>query len=168
MRTVPAVLVHFGQLLKATHSSTDLLMRIADTKPSWMRIQLCRVFRKYVSPNLSVEMLKKKRQAGDICARFGDRFRKITEVQRQFEGRPIPDEALCAILWEYKDRGQKGYNLTERLFQIIRDQFKTLGIIGPERAGKDILLGQLLYGYPKPDRPVDFVLLSAGTSDWCI
>ena len=81
------VLVRFGQLLKATHSSTDLLMRIADTKPSWMRIQLCRVFRKYVSPNLSVEMLKKKRQAGDICARFGDRFRKITEVQRQFEGR---------------------------------------------------------------------------------
>ena len=72
--------------------------------------------------------------------------------------RPIPDETLCAILWEYKDRGKKGYELTERLFTIVKEHFPSLKIIGPERAGKDVLLGELFEDYPKPDRPVDFVL----------
>ena len=70
----------------------------------------------------------------------------------------MPDEALCAILWEYKDRGKKGYDLTERLFKIVRERFPLLGIVGPERAGNDVLLGNLFDDYPKPDRPVDFVL----------
>lgn len=156
------VLVTFDQLLKAAHSSTDLFMSIADTAPQWMRIQLCRVFRKYVSPETPVEMLKKKSAAGDICDRFGNGFRKITEVQARFQERTMPDEALCAILWEYKDRGQKGYDLTERLFTIIRENFKELKIIGPERAGKDVILGELFEDYPKPDRPVDFVLIYKG------
>jgi hypothetical protein len=33
-----------------------------------------------------------------------------------------------------------------------------LKITGPERAGKDVLLGQVFKNYPKPDRPVDFVI----------
>jgi len=74
----------------------------------------------------------------------------------------MPDEALCAVLWEYKDRGKKGYDLTERLFAIIREHFPSLGITGPERAGKDVLLGELFGDYPKPDRPVDFVLTHKG------
>ncbi|MBI3995343.1 MAG: hypothetical protein HY349_05140, partial [Nitrospirae bacterium] len=156
------VLITFGQLLKSAHSSTDLFMAISGTKPQWMRIQLCRVFRKYVSPETPVEMLKKKSSAVSICNRFGKGFRKITEVQTKFQRRPMPDEALCAVLWEYKDRGQKGYDLTERLFTIIRERFKALDIIGPERAGKDVILGELFEDYPKPDRPVDFVLLHKG------
>jgi UDP-glucose 4-epimerase len=32
-------------------------------------------------------------------------------------------------------------------------------VIGPERAGKDVLLGEIFKAYPKPDRPVDFVIL---------
>jgi hypothetical protein len=40
----------------------------------------------------------------------------------------MPDETLCAILWEYKDRGQKGYDLTERLFTIIREKFPQLTV----------------------------------------
>jgi len=156
------VLVTFGQLLKSSHSSKDLFMAIAQTNSQWMRIQLCRVFRKYVSPDTPVEMLKKKSAAQHICDRFGDRFRVVTEVQQRFEERPVPDEALCAILWEYKDRGQKGYDLTERFFTIIRESFAHLEITGPERAGKDILLGELFNDYPKPDRPVDFVLAHKG------
>jgi hypothetical protein len=153
------VLVMFGQLLKSSHSSTDLFISISDTKPQWMRIQLCRVFRKYVSPETPVEMLKKKSAAKNICEQFGRRFRPITEVQERFEARPMPDEALCAILWEYKDRGKKGYDLTERLFTIVREKYPELDIIGPERAGKDVILGELFPDYPKSDRPVDFVLL---------
>jgi hypothetical protein len=156
------VLVTFGHLLKAAHSSQDLFMAITDTKSQWMRIQLCRVFRKYVSPDTPVEMLKKKSAAQDICDRFGKRFRAVTEVQKRFSERPLPDEALCAVLWEYKDRGQKGYDLTERLFTIVRERFPKLEITGPERAGKDILLGELFENYPKPDRPVDFVLAHKG------
>ncbi|MGI6099170.1 MAG: hypothetical protein GX174_01090 [Lentisphaerae bacterium] len=156
------VLVTFGQLLKSAHSSTDLFKAIAETKPQWMRIQLCRVFRKYVSPDTPVEMLKKKSAAKTICDRFGKGFRTVTEVQQRFHERPMPDETLCAILWEYKDRGQKGYDLTERLFTIVRERFPKLEITGPERAGKDILLGELFEGYPKPDRPVDFVLKHKG------
>lgn len=38
------VLVMFGQLLDRSPSSTDLLLRIADVKQQWMRIQLSRVF----------------------------------------------------------------------------------------------------------------------------
>lgn len=156
------VLVTFGHLLRAAHSSKDLFMAIADTKPQWMRIQLCRVFRKYVSPDTPVEMLKKKSAAQDICDRFGKGFRAVTEVQKRFSERPLPDEALCAVLWEYKDRGQKGYDLTERLFTIVRERFPELEITGPERAGKDVLLGELFEDYPKPDRLVDFVLAYKG------
>ena len=152
------VLVTFGQLLRSAHSSTDLFTAITATNPQWMRIQLCRVFRKYVSPETPVEMLKKKSAAIEICERFGKGFRAVTEVQSHFSARPMPDEALCAVLWEYKDRGQKGYDLTERLFTIIREQFPNLRIIGPERAGKDVIMGELFKDYPKPDRPVDFVL----------
>ena len=152
------VLITFEQMLKSAHSSTDLFMAITQTQPQWTRIQLCRVFRKYVSPETPVEMLKKKSAAKNICDRFGKGFRKITEVQNLFQSRPMPDEALCAVLWEYKDRGKKGYDLTERLFTIIRERFPSLEITGPERAGKDVLLGELFDDYPKPDRPVDFVL----------
>lgn len=152
------VLVTFGQLLKRAHSSTDLFTAIVAVNPQWMRIQLCRVFRKYVSPDTPVEMLKKKSAAKEICDRFGKGFRVVTEVQSHFSARPMPDEALCAVLWEYKDRGQKGYDLTERLFTIVREQFSDLKIMGPERAGKDVIMGELFKDYPKPDRPVDFVL----------
>lgn len=31
--------------------------------------------------------------------------------------------------------------------------------MGPEGAGKDVILGEVFDDYPKPDRPVDFVLL---------
>lgn len=157
------VLITFGQLLKSAHSSTDLFLEISDAQPQWMRIQLCRVFRKYVSPETPVEMLKKKSAAKDICERFGKGFRPVTEVQKRFQERPMPDEALCAVLWEYKDRGKKGYDLTERLFMIIGERFPSLEITGPERAGKDVLLGELFDDYPKPDRPVDFVLSHNGT-----
>ncbi len=152
------VLVIFGQLLASAHSSDGLFRAICDVREQWMRIQLARVFRKYVSPETPVEMLKKKSAVDAICRDFGRGFRNVVEVQKKFTSRPIGDEALCAILWEYKDRGKKGYDLTERLFAILREQFPKLGILGPERAGRDVLLGEVFPQYPKPERPVDFVL----------
>jgi hypothetical protein len=157
-RLYEPVLVEFGRLLKASHSSTYLFTSIMEIPSQWLRTQLCRVFKKYVSPQTPVEMLKKKSNAAKICAQFGDSFRNVVEVQQKFEARSMPDEALCAVLWEYKDRGKKGYDLTERLFSMLRNQHSGLVISGPERAGKDVLMGKVFKDYPKPDRPVDFVI----------
>lgn len=152
------VLVMFGQLLKTSESSIRLFMQINEVSDGWMRVQLARVFRKYVSLETPVEMLKKKSAAQQICDRFGGGFRPIQEVQAAYMSRPMPDEALCAILWEYKDRGKKGYDLTDRFFSLIRSRFSDLVIRGPERAGKDILMKAVFPDYPNPTRPVDFVI----------
>lgn len=152
------VLVLFGQILKRSESSTVLFMNICELTETWMRVQLARVFRKYVSPTTPVEMLKSKSKAHAICEQFGAGFRPIQEVQKAFATRPIPDEAICAVLWEYKDRGKKGYDLTEKFFSIIRNHLPDYQITGPERAGKDVLLGKVWSDYPKPDRPADFVI----------
>jgi hypothetical protein len=152
------VLVMFGQMLKASESSIRLFMTISEVTDGWMRIQLARVFRKHVSPETPVEMLKKKTKAQEICHQFGKNFRPIHQVQAAFTSRPMPDEALCAVLWEYKDRGKKGYDLTDRFFMIFRELFPTLILRGPERAGKDILMGDIFKEYPRPNRPVDFAV----------
>lgn len=123
-----------------------------------MRVELSRVFRKYVSPETPVEMLKIKSKAKTICERFGKGFRPIQEVQAAYETRPVPDEALCAVLWEYKSRGKKGYDLTEKFFSVFRSNFPALSIEGPERAGKDIPMGNIFKDYPNPTRSVDFAI----------
>jgi len=156
------VLVLFGDLVKRSESSRSLFLGICELTETWMRVQLARVFRKYVSPSLSVEMLKQKGKARAICDQFASGFRPIQEVQKAFASRPIPDEAICAVLWEYKDRGKKGYDLTERFFAMIRHQLPGYTIIGPERAGADVMLGKVWDDYPKFDRPADFVIQRAG------
>ena len=153
------VLTLFGQFVASSGSSRLLFMRINEVEEQWMRIQLCRVFRKYVSPMLPVEMLKKKSLAAAICDQYEKDFRQVHEVQRWFSTRPLPDEALCAILWEYKDRGKKGYDLTESFFNEFVHRLKGFDIIGPKRGGKDLLLHQHLPGYPNKARPVDFIIL---------
>ena len=152
------IITLFGQLLKEAHSSEDLLKSIGKLRSQWTRIQLARVFRKYVSPETPVEMLKKKSAIDEICERFGSRFRSIVEVHNRFVERPVPDEALCAVLWEYKDRGKRGYDLTERAFGVLRQCLPSFSLSGPERAGRDIRLGEVFPNYSKPDRPVDFMI----------
>jgi len=152
------VLRLFARLLKSSETSKRLFLQIAEVNEVWMRIQLCRVFRKYVSPETPVEMLKRKTKAQEIVHDFGDGFRQIHEVQARFDQRPMPDEALCALLWEYKSRGAKGYDLTERFFDLFRSQFPELILLGPKRAWQDIRLGTVFEDYPNPDRPVDFLV----------
>jgi hypothetical protein len=110
-------------------------------------------------------MLKKKREAQNIVDQFGKGFRPIQEVQAKFTSRPMPDEALCALLWEYKSRGTKGYDLTERFFALFRAYFPDLHISGPTGAGRDILMGTIFSDYPNPKRPIDFVIYDTNGSD---
>jgi hypothetical protein len=48
------VLVLFSKFLAEAHSSINLFLSIATVQESWMRVQLARVFRKYVSPETPV------------------------------------------------------------------------------------------------------------------
>lgn len=159
------VLVTFKKLLLSSESSTRLFLQIVDVGQTWMRIQLCRVFRKYVSPATPVEMLKRKTKAQEICNQFGYQFRPVQEVQSAFMGRPLPDEALCAVLWEYTNRGQSGYDLTDRFFMMFRARYPELRIEGPQRAGYDIRMGKVFGDYPNPNRPVDFAIYDQNGRD---
>lgn len=158
------VLETFGKLVRTSESSARLFRQINEESDGWMRRQLCRVFKRYVSPLTPVEMLKRKSDAEKIIERFGADFRPIPQVQAAFSQRPIPDEPLCALLWEYKDRGKKGYDLTERFFELFRSRFPDLPILGPERAGKDVPMREVFSDYPNPTRPVDFVIYSEDKS----
>ena len=146
-RLYTPVLETFGQLLRSSASSASLFMSIAATPTQWMRTQLCRVFRKYVSPETPVEMLKKSTKAAQICQEFGNGFRPIHIVQEKFEARPSPDETICALLWEYKDRGKKGYDLTEKFFDLMQGKFPELcigGLNGPVRMSRQKQFGRII------------------------
>jgi hypothetical protein len=152
------VLTLFGQLVKSSESSSRLFFGITKVPETWMRVQLLRVFKRYVCAALPVEMTKRKTKAAEFEKKFAHQFRPINEVQKAFNSRPLRDETMCALLWEYKDRGKKGYDLTERFFELFRSNFSELQIVGPERAGKDILMKEVFEDYPNPNRPVDFVI----------
>lgn len=152
-----SVLDRFRELVSEAHDSADLFRKIGKESPK-IRTQLQRVFRKYVSADTSVEMLKVKRNEETIIKNFGHRFRPIEEVRDAIKQRPSPDEALVALLWEYKSRGQKGYELTESFFNWFRAKHgKRFKIEGPERAGPDVSLKSVFLDYPQ-DTTVDFVI----------
>lgn len=152
------VLERFGALLSHASSSSELFLKISNEHNAWLRTQLCRVFRKYVSPATPVEMLKRNTRATQICEQFEASFRPLQEVKSCFSQRPMPDEALCALLWEYKDRGKKGYELTENFFNLIQAKFPSISIWGPKRAGNDVQAKSIWTDYPNSNRPLDFIL----------
>lgn len=149
----------FIDLAKSAKSSSDLLKSITFSKFSTKkRIQILRIFRKYVSPNTSVEMLKQVKKLDVIIRDFGSGFRKIDEVVKAIDSRKNPDYALMAILYEYKDRGLKGYMLTERFFNWFKQKFPDFKIIGPESAGKDLQLKDHLKDFGSHNAPTDFII----------
>lgn len=54
-RLYSPVLETFSEILHRSESSNALFMNIASVPNQWMRTQLCRVFRKYVSPEIFCE-----------------------------------------------------------------------------------------------------------------
>lgn len=159
------VIEKFGQLMRISASTQELFRRIVAEPSPWMRIQLLRVFKRYAFPEAPVEMTKRTRKAAQLLQDFGHQFRAINLIQQRYDSRPARDEALCALLWEYRTRGQKGYDLTERFFDLFRAKFPSLPVIGPKRAGSDILLSSVLPNYPNKNRPVDFVIFDENKSN---
>jgi hypothetical protein len=157
------VLKRFRELAKEAKSSVGLFKQI-NLEPGSSRIQLLRIFRKYISPQTSVEMLKVKGKEAKIIEYFGKKFRPITEVKTALDTRDVTDQALISILYEYKDRGKKGYSLTGMFFEWFEARFpvtegRGFRISGPTGAGKDIILNSVLKGYPKRTL-VDFIIWS--------
>lgn len=152
-----SILAEFVALADGSTSSADLLRAIAEeSNPT--RTQLQRVFRQYVSPNTPVEMLKVKSKVEDVIRDWGANFRDILEVRHHLEARGQNDEALFAILHEYQERGQKGYDLSEAFFDWVEKAFEgELTVQGPRRAGPDVLLSAVLDGY-EAATPADFIL----------
>lgn len=151
------ILKEFKELTNQSQDSKELLVNISKEKNP-MRTQLLRIFRKNVSPNTSVEMLKKKTKIPKIIEDFGHMFRDIKEVRKRMKSRPEPDETLAALLYEYKDRGQKGYELTEAFFLWFEERFDDIyEIIGPRRAGKDVMLSDTLKNF-HVNIPADFLV----------
>ena len=91
------VIVAFRELADQAADSKELIRRIQRTNKA-DRIQLLRIFRRYVSPVTSVEMLKKKESTEEICRVFGPLFRPIEEV-RQNINLPEHDIVLSALLF---------------------------------------------------------------------
>jgi len=156
------VIAKFRELVNESTTSSQLFSKINEY-PVALRIQLLRVFKKYVSPETSVEMLKVKSKESKIIEYFGGKFRDIDEVKKQILKRKDDDEALISVLYEYKDRGKKGYSLTGVFFEWFEAKFSQdnkegrFRISGPTGAGRDIILNSVLDGYPKKT-PVDFII----------
>ena len=155
--TYAGILQRFIELVNELDSSPNLLRKISDEPPR-LRVQLLRIFRKYVSPDTSVEMLKVKGKTESIIEVFGPRFRSIEKVREKLKPRAFPDEVLSAILYEYKDRGKKGYELTEAFFTWFESKFDQIyKIEGPRGAGKDLMLNEFLDKFEHPI-PSDFII----------
>jgi hypothetical protein len=150
----------FGSLLERADSSADVLRIINDewTTTDEQHTQLLRIFRRYVSPDTSVEMLKKKKNESMVIDDFGHKFRSLDDVWENWNSRPQPDETLAALLDQHSDRGFKGYWVEEQVFRWFEGNFgPKFNLEGPRGPGRDVYLDDVFEGYPD-QTPADFVL----------
>jgi hypothetical protein len=153
-------MAEFGNLIERADSSADVLRIINEewTTTNKQRTQLLRIFRRYISPDTSVEMMKKKKNESMVIDDFGHKFRDIESVRENWNSRPQPDETLAALLDQHSDRGFKGYWVEEQVFQWFEENFGDgFNLEGPRGAGRDINLDEVFDGYDH-QTPADFVL----------
>jgi hypothetical protein len=141
----------FGQLAKSASDSVALFRKIFEVKLH--RIQLLRIFRRYVSPGAPLEILKRRDRLEENLAAFGASFRPISMVRRAYASRPNDDDAMFAVLWEHQERGKPGQRLTESFFAWIRTHLTDVEIAG----GRDIPMATKFPDYGKK-RGVDFMM----------
>ena len=102
------VLIMFGHFLKSSESSERLLEQITELKQAWMRVQLCRVFRKYVYPQTPVEMLKKKSMIPMVCKEYGKYFRTIDRYRQHFRADLFQTRRYVPCCGSIKTEARKG------------------------------------------------------------
>jgi hypothetical protein len=151
----------FRQLASRALTSADLL-RLIQKEPSAGRIQLLRIFRRFVSPITSVEMLKRVGDTDNICTAFAPLFRDIGLVRDNIANK-AHDMILSALLYEHKDRGKFGYTLTGKFFEWFESKFPipSYEALGPRGAGADIELQTVFPDYTHRC-PCDMVIKRKG------
>ena len=97
-----------------------------------MRTQLCRVFRKYVSPETPVEMLKKTQKQNKFAWNLEmdlDQFMlsKINLILALFLMK------LYVLFCGSIKTGAKGYDLTEKIFDMMQNQIPRLVCMGSQK-----------------------------------
>lgn len=137
--------IEFRDLVAESSSSEELYRSMMDEDDP-LRTQLCRVFRRFVVPGVSVERLKRVTKVDKTIEEYGELFRDFEEVEKRVKSRPEEDTALFALLGTHDSRGEKGYQLTEWFFEWFEAEFEDDGftISGPKRAGSDVDLSEEL------------------------
>jgi hypothetical protein len=103
-------------------------------------------------------MLKAKAKTKQVIKAFGPSFRKLGLIREKLLARNHPDEALAAVFWEHHDRGTPGYVLSAQFFDYFEAKFgKHYAIVGPRKAGADVLLQEVLEKFQKIV-PADFLI----------
>ncbi|MFP7696587.1 hypothetical protein [Trueperella sp. LYQ143] len=153
----------FWELVTETEDAATLLRRIMKEKGG-LRMNLLKLFRRFVSPDTSVEMLKKVSNTENIIREYGYRFRStadLVEIQERYKGKMRELELpLMAVLFETQNRGQSGYRLTDMFFEWFENNLgDEFTIEGPRGAGRDVELSSILPGFDK-GTPTDFVIRS--------
>ena len=152
---------HFRNLAGIVPDSIELYRQIMQSREPG-RTQMLRIFTRYVSPKTSVEMLKRVANVASTIEQFGEGFRDISLI-RDWIGHTEYDAMLAVIMWEYKDRGKVGYDLTEDFFDWFENRFPSpeWQAIGKRRGGQDIELRTKLPGY-EHDCPTDILVYHKG------
>ncbi|MGO8902746.1 MAG: hypothetical protein ACLQU5_31035 [Isosphaeraceae bacterium] len=150
------------QKKKVEKPETVVELKEALSVPEPPRIQLLRIFNRYVSPVTPVEMLKSKTGTESAIRVFREHFRPIDQVRANIAKTEYHD-ALSVQLWEFKDRGQFGYDLTKCFFGWFSGSGlpPDFSASGPEGAGKDIELRDHIEGYPH-ECPTDILIAYNG------
>lgn len=152
------ILLRFRQLVDASESSQRLYLLIQDEAPSWLRLQLLRVFRRLVCPDIPLAAMSDRAARWRVIGDYGRLFRDVSDVQSSLASRPEPDEALCALLWENRTRMQRVAGLRPRFMERFGVLFPHLTVAGPDLTGDGIRLKHVLPGHPEPERPIDFLV----------
>lgn len=148
----------FGTLLHQSTDSEDLVRRIQNEK-GLARINLLSIFRMYVSPNTTTEMMKVRKNFEENIATFKQWFRDLAEVKKAYDSRPHPDPVLLGLLGNYKDRGKQGYGLAAAFFDWFSSCFgeDDYSIEGPRIGSYDVHLNKRLIDFPR-DIPADIFI----------
>ena len=152
----------FCQLIATSSSSAEVLRKIRTrSRDPDERMALLKMYRRCVAPVLDTEKTKKIRKVDTetLIENYGNTFKPITKLQRQFSA--LPKEyryALAALVGEYDTRGQLRYQLTNEFFEWFEHYFSGLYTIeGPRGAGRDIELSELFPAF-SGSYPCDFVI----------
>lgn len=158
----------FRSLVMQSNSSADLLHFIRDKRfNAEQRMSLLKIFRRAVSPVIDTEKSKKISIPTSLFVdNYGDMFKDITTLKRQFEFLSSSERSvLAALLGEYDDRGKQGYILTDLFFEWFANKFANIFTIeGPRGAGKDIQLSSVFPEF-KGNFPCDFIIRDATSGE---